>query len=208
MWEILLRENKRGRNKEHFWCIGLANDNHILYIELVALGTTNSAVINPSDVLELASIKMVVKLILVHNHPSGTLIPSAADKDVTDELIQAAKLLKREILDHIIISTTDYYSFADSNLLKLLRQSLKYVLPCKLKAMGKKEGLQEGEKIGREKGKEEGRKEGEEIGIRKGKEEGEINKALEMAKAMKADGEPIDKIVKYSQLSIQEIEKL
>ncbi len=34
MWKILLRENKRGRNKEHFWCVGLANDNRILYISM------------------------------------------------------------------------------------------------------------------------------------------------------------------------------
>ncbi len=181
MWKILLRENKRERSKKHFWCVGLTDDNRILYIELIALGTVNCAKINPSDVLELASIKLAVKLILVHNHPSETLIPSAADKDVTDELIQAAKLLKKEILDHIIISPTKYYSFAESNLLEILKQSLKYVLPYKLKAMGKAEGLIEGEvigikkgeKVGREKGKEEGLIEGEVIGIEKGREEGE-----------------------------------
>ncbi len=188
MWEILFRENKRERSKEHFWCVGLANDNRILYIELVALGAVNCAKVNPSDVLELASIKLAVKLILVHNHPSETLIPSAADKDMTDELIQAAKLLHKEILDHIIISTTDYYSFAGSNLLEILKQSLKYVLPCKLKAMGKADGLIEGEVIG----------------IKKG----ETDKALEVAEAMKQKGMNLQMIVEISGLSIEAIKQL
>ncbi|MCP4697764.1 MAG: Uma2 family endonuclease [Gammaproteobacteria bacterium] len=80
------------------------------------------------------------------------------------------------------------------------------------KAEGKEEGLKEGIEKGKEEGlkegKEEGLKEGKEEGLKEGKEEGEKKKALEMAKIMKAEGESIDKIAKYSQLSIQEIEKL
>jgi len=136
MWEILLREDKRGQNKEHFWCIGLANDHHILYIELVSLGSVNAAIVNPKEVMELASIKGAVNLILVHNHPSGTLTPSAEDKRITDRLIQAAKLLEREVLDHLIISPTDYYSFMESGLLEELRQSLTYVVPYELEDRG------------------------------------------------------------------------
>ncbi|MCP4698620.1 MAG: Uma2 family endonuclease, partial [Gammaproteobacteria bacterium] len=57
-------------------------------------------------------------------------------------------------------------------------------------------------------GVDEAKAEGKKEGLKEGKEEGEKKKALEMAKAMKSEGEPIDKIAKYSQLSIQEIEKL
>ncbi|MCP4705302.1 MAG: DNA repair protein, partial [candidate division Zixibacteria bacterium] len=196
MWEILFRENKRERSKDHFWCVGLANDNRILYIELVALGTVNCAKVNPSDVLELASIKLAVKLILVHNHPSEALIPSAADKDMTDELIQAAKLLHKEILDHIIISTTDYYSFVGNNLLEILKQSLKYVLPYELKAKGKKEG------------KKEGVIEGEVIGIEKGETIGRKKEKEEMAKSLIQQKVEISIIAKVSGLSIEAIKQL
>jgi DNA repair protein RadC len=140
MQEILLRENRRGRNKEHFWCVGLANDHRILYIELVSLGTVNRTLVTPSEVLELAAIKLAVKLILVHNHPSGNLNPSPEDEDRTDEMIQAAKLLHKEILDHIIISPDDFYSFTKAGLMQKLRESKQYVLPYELEALGEKRG--------------------------------------------------------------------
>ncbi len=188
MQEILLRENKRGRNKEHFWCVGLANDNRILYIELVALGTVNSAMVNPSEVLELASIKSAVKLILVHNHPSGTLIPTVEDKNITDRLIQAANLLNKEILDHIIISTNNFYSFASQGLFEELKQSKQFVLPYQLEEMGEKRG------------KRIGLKEGKKIGLKEGKKE--------MAKGMKQKGIDPQTIKEISGLSIKEIQKL
>jgi DNA repair protein RadC len=53
-------------------------------------------------------------LILCHNHPSGTLIPSAMDSAVTNKIKKACEVLDIELLDHIIISTEGYYSFADS----------------------------------------------------------------------------------------------
>jgi DNA repair protein RadC len=63
--------------------------------------------------LELGS----VALILAHNHPSGTLKPSEADKQITYKLKKAAEALDIKILDHLIITERDYYSFADHNAL-------------------------------------------------------------------------------------------
>ena len=88
MQKVLMRENKIDRNKEHFWIIGLANNNKILYIELISLGTIKSTLVEPMEVFSIALQKRSVKVILVHNHPSGELLPSEQDKDLTDRLQQ------------------------------------------------------------------------------------------------------------------------
>lgn len=88
MQKILLREQKIDQNREHLWVIGLENNHRILFIELVSLGTVNQTLVKPMEVFSLALQKRAVKIILCHNHPSGELKPSAADKDITDKLIQ------------------------------------------------------------------------------------------------------------------------
>ncbi len=131
MQQILLRENKIGRNKEHFWIVCLANNNRILLIELISLGTVNNTLVEPMEVFSFALQKRAVKLVLAHNHPSGELKPSMDDKDLTDRLLQNGIFLKVPIIDHIIVNETEYYSFADSGLIDKLLRSKKYVLPYK-----------------------------------------------------------------------------
>jgi DNA repair protein RadC len=104
MQQVLLRENKIDRNKEHFWIIGMAQSNKILYIELISMGTVTSTLVEPMEVFSIALQKRTVKIILVHNHPSGELMPSEADKDVTDRLLQVGLFLNVPILDHLIIT--------------------------------------------------------------------------------------------------------
>src|SRR5438105_5881644 len=79
MQQVLLRENKIDRNKEHFWIIGLSQVNKILYIELISLGTISATIVEPMEVFSIALQKRTVQIILVHNHPSGELKPSNAD---------------------------------------------------------------------------------------------------------------------------------
>ncbi len=197
MQKILLRENKIRRDKEHFWIIGLANNYRILFIELISLGTVNMSVVHPMEVFSFALQKRAVKLILAHNHPSGDLIPSKDDKDVTNRLLQNSLFLEVPIIDHIILSEITYYSFTDSGLLEKLSRSKKYVTAYKqeedrLKELGKKEGIEIGEQRG------------EERGVKKGLKE----KAVEMARAMKKDKRPIEEIQKYTELSPKEIKSL
>lgn len=58
-----------------------------------------------------------VALILAHNHPSGNLKPSRQDMDITKQVRDAAQFMRIKILDHIILSDTEYYSFADEGML-------------------------------------------------------------------------------------------
>jgi DNA repair protein RadC len=116
MQSILLRENSLSRKKEHFWTIGLNNNNVILYIELVALGSTNEAILNPMEVYRLAVLKNSIKVIICHNHPSGNLTPSAEDIHITNKLKEGGKLLGIKLLDHLVISEDSYYSMASNGL--------------------------------------------------------------------------------------------
>lgn len=123
MQQVLMRENKFGRNQEHFWVIGLNNANKILFVELLSLGRNNRANVQVPDALRLAIHKLSNKVIFVHNHPSGNLQPSAADKNLTDHMVKAADFLSIRVQDHIIISETSHFSFLDNGLMDEIRQS-------------------------------------------------------------------------------------
>lgn len=127
MQRILLRENKIDRDKEHFWIIGMNEAGFILYIELVTLGTVKAALIEPMNVYRVAVMKNATRVIAIHNHPSGAVIPSEDDKNITDRLIQVGKILNIEMVDHLIISPTTYTSFAVMGFMTELNQSIKYV---------------------------------------------------------------------------------
>lgn len=116
MQSILLRENSLSRKSEHFWVVGLNQANVILYIELVALGATNEVVLAPMEIYNLAVHKKSVKVILVHNHPSDNLTPSAQDINITHRLQEGGKLLGIELLDHLIISEKAFYSMKSGKL--------------------------------------------------------------------------------------------
>ncbi|AZJ33794.1 DNA repair protein RadC [Tenacibaculum mesophilum] len=139
MQRILLRDNKIDQNREHFWVIGLANNNRILFIELISLGTVNATLVEPMEVFSFALQKRAVKIILCHNHPSGELTPSDNDKNLTDRLIQVGIIVNTHVIDHLIISDKSYLSFADNGLLQELAKSTKYVPKYVLEQRLKKE---------------------------------------------------------------------
>ena len=180
MQKVLLREQKIDQNREHFWVIGLENNNRILFIELVSLGTVNQALVKPMEVFSLALQKRAVKIIICHNHPSGELKPSDADKDITDKLIQVGIIVNTPVLDHLIISTKSYLSFADIGLFQELELSTKYVPPYKLAERIRKEAAEIADK----------------------------NAKVEFAKELKRDGINIETIVRYTGLSVEEINAL
>jgi len=117
MQAVLLRQTKIRRKQEYFWTIGLNEDLDIKYIELVALGKLNTVTVEPVELFSIAVQKRCTRLILVHNHPTGNLKPSKADLALTKNLKAASKILKIEMIDHLIISEKDYMSFADEGLL-------------------------------------------------------------------------------------------
>jgi DNA repair protein RadC len=106
---ILNTENAIGREREHFWSIGLNAKNEIKYIELVSLGTLTQSLIHPRETYRLAVIHGVASIIVGHNHPSGGIEPSREDRTITERLQQAGDILGIKFLDHIIINESGAY---------------------------------------------------------------------------------------------------
>jgi DNA repair protein RadC len=211
MQKILLRENKLDREKEHFWLVGLNNANKILFIELVSIGGAKSTVVEPMNVFRMSILKGAIKVILVHNHPSGELTPSNCDMDLTDRLIQAGKIIDIMVIDHLVITEKTYMSFGNTGRMKELEGSTKWVpdyvmidrikkQETELRKQAIKIAKEKGEKTGHKKGKIEGIAEGEKLGIKKGK--------LEMAKQMKQKGYNLNDIMELTGLTKAEIERL
>ena len=184
MQKILLREEKIDQNREHFWVVGLENNNRILFIELISLGSVNHTIAEPMEVFSLALQKRAVQIMLVHNHPSGELIPSEPDKDITNRLIQVGKIVNTKVLDHLIITTESYVSFAELGLMKKLARSKKYVAEYLIEEKLKKQA---------------------EALIRK---EEAKKKTFEIAKKAKIEGLPVEVIMKLTGLSKEVIDKI
>ncbi len=106
-----------GLTDEQFRVIFLNSQNEITAEEVVQEGTVNQTVVYPRKVLELALKHKATGLILVHNHPSGSLTPSAADLELTRSLVKASGALNLTVHDHLIISRHGYFSLAEKNLL-------------------------------------------------------------------------------------------
>ncbi len=132
MQRILLRENKIDREKEHFWIVGMNNANTILYIELVSMGTARTAPVDPMHVFRVAILKGAVKVVAVHNHPSGAMRVSEKDKLITDRLIQVGKIIDISVEDHLIISPATFLSFVNTGLMNELHNSTRFVPTYKL----------------------------------------------------------------------------
>jgi DNA repair protein RadC len=110
---ILKNRPEEDAHKECFYVAGLDSQNRILYVDLVTMGTINSASPVIREVFRLAIMKDAVSIIVSHNHPSGVSTPSVQDINFTRELLKAGNLLGISLLDHIIIGD-NIYSFADS----------------------------------------------------------------------------------------------
>tara|TARA_R110002051_G_scaffold178063_3_gene247878 strand:+ start:2465 stop:3163 length:699 start_codon:yes stop_codon:yes gene_type:complete len=102
---------------EEFWIIYLNNANKVMHSALLSKGGITGTLVDVRLVLKQALELGAVGLILAHNHPSGTLKPSEADKQVTNKLKIAAGALDIKVLDHVIITQQDYFSFADNVML-------------------------------------------------------------------------------------------
>jgi len=128
MRDILVRERKIGREKEHVWFVGLNNENRLLFVELIALGSINEAIVNPRETFRVAILKGATHAIMVHNHPTGNVKPSQEDEEITDRHIQIGKIIGIDLVDHLIVSENEYFSFANMGLMQKLRESKKYTV--------------------------------------------------------------------------------
>jgi DNA repair protein RadC len=102
---------------EEFWIVYLNNSNKVIQKHQLSKGGITGTMVDVRLVLKTALEVGATGIILAHNHPSGTLKPSEADKQLTTKLSVAAKSLDIKVLDHLIITEKAYFSFADENIL-------------------------------------------------------------------------------------------
>ena len=103
--------------QEHLVVLSLDGANRLIAKRLVTIGTLNASLVHPREVYSDPLKDRAASIIVIHNHPSGTLEPSDADMQVTQRLKDAGKLLGINLLDHIIITKTGYYSLKNKDLL-------------------------------------------------------------------------------------------
>jgi DNA repair protein RadC len=101
---------------EEFWIIYLNNSNKVISKAQLSKGGITGTLVDVRIVFKTALEVGATALILCHNHPSGTLVPSEADKQITKKLKLAGESLEIKVLDHVIITETSYYSFADEGI--------------------------------------------------------------------------------------------
>ena len=101
---------------EEFWVLFLNNSNKVISKSQLSKGGISGTIVDVRLVFKLALEAGATALILCHNHPSGALHPSDADKQITKKLKLAGDSLDVKVLDHLIITETKYYSFADEGI--------------------------------------------------------------------------------------------
>ena len=104
-------------NHEQFWIMLLNNANKVIKLEKIGVGGMTGTTADPKKIFKSALENNATNIMLCHNHPSGNILPSNADKQITNNLIKAGAFLEIKILDHIIIGNDNYFSFADEGLL-------------------------------------------------------------------------------------------
>ena len=102
-------------DREHFVAITLDGASRVIDTHIISIGTLNQSLVHPREVFYPAIKDKAASIILAHNHPSGQLHPSRADKQVTTRLKDAGKLIGIDVVDHIILTPDGYYSFQESD---------------------------------------------------------------------------------------------
>ena len=116
--EFLMSIGLHEKAQEEFYSLYLNTKNKIVGFEMVSKGTLNSSLVHPREVFKGALLANAHAIILAHNHPSGEVDPSHADKSVTEILVKAGQLLNVEVLDHVILGCTgSYFSFREKGLM-------------------------------------------------------------------------------------------
>lgn len=99
---------------EEFWIIMMNRANRILRKCCISEGGISGTVVDPKKVFKIALDHHATSIILGHNHPSGNINPSEADRQLTQKMRNAGKLLEVDVIDHIILGEDNFYSFADN----------------------------------------------------------------------------------------------
>ncbi|MEO8200170.1 MAG: DNA repair protein RadC, partial [Gemmatimonadota bacterium] len=113
----LLSSRLRDLQVEEFHLLALDSQSQVLRDVLITRGLLNSSLVHPREVFRAAIAEAAAGIIVVHNHPSGDPTPSAEDRAVTRQLVEAGRLLDLPVYDHVIVAGDRFVSFASTGLL-------------------------------------------------------------------------------------------
>lgn len=105
------------KEQEHLMAVYLNSQNQIVDERIISIGTNNRSCASPSDILRYAVRCNASSIIVAHNHPSGSVMPSANDREFTKVLMECCKLFEIVLLDHIVVGRDTYYSFREQDYL-------------------------------------------------------------------------------------------
>lgn len=107
---VELLSDIRDKKQEYFVCLTLDGANRLIAKRVISIGTLTASLVHPREVFAEAITDRAASIIVAHNHPSGNLEPSIADKEVTERLRQAGEILGIEVLDHLILGGEGFRS--------------------------------------------------------------------------------------------------
>ena len=102
------------KKQEYFYCLYFNNKQQLIGEELLFIGTVNKSLVHPREVFKYAYLYSATSIICIHNHPSGDITPSNEDIRLTNSLVEIGLLQNIPLLDHLIVSDNNYYSFRDN----------------------------------------------------------------------------------------------
>ena len=103
--------------QEQVYILFLNSNNQLIYYRCLHTGSTSQTLFNIKLAMPCALGCLAEKVIIAHNHPSGKLQPSQGDIDITKQFKEACGLMDIRLIDHLILSAIDYYSFKDARLI-------------------------------------------------------------------------------------------
>lgn len=111
------------KHQEKFYVVYLDAKNNILLIDPIFTGSLSGCSVYPREVIKNALELGAAALIIAHNHPSGDLIPSSSDKNITKLIMIAADVHGIQLHDHLIVNETDYYSFSQTGIISAIKEN-------------------------------------------------------------------------------------
>lgn len=116
--EVIYQKNKYlfdNKKQEYFYCLYLNSKKELIERKLLFMGTINKSVVHPREVFKEAYQNSASSIICMHNHPSGDPFPSSEDIILTEALMQIGKINQIPVVDHIIFTEKEYYSFYENS---------------------------------------------------------------------------------------------
>jgi DNA repair protein RadC len=113
----MVMEDMMNLDREHFKVMLLDSKNAVISVETVSIGTVNASIVHPREVLKPALEKSATSIILVHNHPTGSVSPSREDILITRRFEKCGRILGIDVVDHIIVGDNNYVSMKEGGYL-------------------------------------------------------------------------------------------